>query len=93
MHRFPIEWRNPFGFLIAISTQCTMFSYGVTISAYILSLGGGAFLYALVSSKVMKGGLLAINRRARAESDQTVLLEQIVEFLKFHSSTKELSAK
>lgn len=68
-----------------------MFTHGVAIIACVLGLAIGSFLYGMALSKDIKMSLFYINRNARAEGDQSILLEQIVEFLQLHSSSKQLS--
>lgn len=42
-------------------------------------------------NKIVKASLFNFNRNIRAKADQTVLLEQLIEFLELHSSAKQLS--
>lgn len=62
------------------------------IGACILVLAIGSYLYVIAMSKSIKGSLFAIKRNAQANADQSILEEQIIEFLKLHSSAKRLSS-
>lgn len=91
--RFPFDWRSPFGFLVAIAIQYVMVTYFLVIAAPILIMVIASYLYCIAVSKIVKRGLLHINRNAQAkEIDQSTLLEQIIESLKMYSCMKQLSA-
>lgn len=89
--RFPFDWKNPVGFLIAISIQYTMFKYGSRICTCFFALSIGSQLYAIALSKAIKGSLLSINQNNQAKSDEPILLEQINEFIELHSNAQQLS--
>lgn len=91
IRRFPWNWKNPFGFLIAIAIQNALFSYALMIGACLVAFGIGAYLYEIAVSNCIKGSLFAINRNTQAKADQSILLEQFIEFLKLHSNAKQLS--
>lgn len=76
-----------------MAIQFVMFSWGEMIGACILLLTVGAYLYAIAMSKCIEKSLNAVNHNARAETDQSILLKQLIEFLESHSNTKQLSIK
>lgn len=70
-----------------------MVTYFLVIAAPILIMVIASYLYCIAVSKIVKRGLLHINRNAQAkEIDQSTLLEQIIESLKMYSCMKQLSA-
>lgn len=90
--RLPFDWKSPYGYLIAIAIQYVMGRYGYMIGASIFVLSIGAYLYGNSLSKGIKGSLFAFNRNVRAKTDQSILLEQVIEFLELHSNAKQLIA-
>lgn len=44
-------------------------------------------------SKIIKGSLFAINQNIQAKAEQSILSEQINEFIELHSSVQQLSAQ
>lgn len=94
INRFPFDWQNPFGFLVAIALQYALTTYTFMIASPIIAMAIASHLYAIALSKVIKGSIFFINRSAQAKkTDQSICLEQIVEFLELHSSAKQLSRK
>lgn len=88
--RFPFEWKNPLGYLIAIGIQYAITAYGVLIGACIISLGIGSFLYVIASTKCIRGNLFAINRCTN-DSDKQHIWDQFIEFIQYHSRVKQFS--
>lgn len=63
----------------------------VSASAFVFLIGFN--LFAIASSKLIKGSLFFINYNAAAKIDENQFFEQIIEFLEFDSSVKQLSKK
>lgn len=89
--RLPFDWRNPFGFSIAFAIQYATLLYATKIGVCALTLGIGSYILAIASSKCIKGSLFAIGRSIKAESDRSCILDQLIEFIDFHSRVKQLS--
>lgn len=90
--RFPFNWQNPWGFLIALGLQYAMHSYGMLIGACALILGAAAFLYAIAASKCIKANLFSIAQCTRNKTNQNIL-DRFIEFIQFHSCVTQLSLK
>lgn len=86
--RFPFDWRNPVGFMIAMTTQYVMFLYGIKVPACVLALSIGSYLYSIALSKDVKGSLFMFKRNIQSKADQSLLLEQLAEFIDLHSNAK-----
>lgn len=91
IHRFPFNWKNPVGFLVAISIQYTITAYGLTFCACVFGLAVGCFLYVIALNKIIKASLFNFSQNTRAKIDQIILLEQLIEFIELHSGAKQLS--
>lgn len=89
--RFPFDWKNPFGFFMATTLQYILASYGLFIGVCILALAIGVYLFGNAMSKCIKEILFAISEHSNAEIDRSVLLEQFIEFIQYHSRVKQLS--
>lgn len=87
--RLPFNQNYPFGFFLAMSMQFVMLSCMSIIAGCAIALAVGSFLYGIAMTKCIKGSLFAINRGARAKKGRH--LEQIIEFIRFHSTAKQLS--
>lgn len=93
IQRLPFDWKNPFNFLIAIAIQCAMLLCGLSIGSCVLAFTIGSYFYAIGLSKTVTGILFSFNRNIQSKADRSILLEQLIEFLGFHSRSKQLSTK
>lgn len=76
---------------MAITLQYILASYGLMIGVCILALAIGTYLWVIAMTKCMKRILFAISQHADAEIDRSVLSEQLIEFIEYHSRVKRLS--
>lgn len=88
--RYPFDWRNPFGFSMALATLYVMLSYILQVGTCAIALGMGLYLYAIAMSECIKQNLLAISQccRSKTESDKKLVWEQFIEYIGFDSSAK-----
>lgn len=91
MERFPFDWKSPFEYLMAMAIQIIATTYSFTIAACILSLSVGFTLFLFAMSKVAKISVICINQKAGDKTARKRILEQLIEFLEFHSRMKQLS--
>lgn len=89
--RLPFDWRNPFGYFIAISIDLLFFWYEMMISTYILALGIGSYFFGIAMSKSIKRSLFSISQSADTKIELKVISEQFAEFIEFHSRAEQLS--
>lgn len=71
--------------------QYAFFLYGQRIGLCVFCLAISSYVYAIALSKTVKGNLFPIHRTTHAKADQSILFEQITEFLKLHSEAKRLN--
>lgn len=93
IRRLPFDWQNPYGFFIVITMEYSILSYGLTFGGCVLVFAIGAFCYGVAWSKIIKCSLFSIHRSTQANVDQSILFEQIIEFLELHSRNKQLRLK
>lgn len=91
--RFPFEWKNPFGFLIAFALQYIMLSFALKIGVCVLALAIGLYVYAMAAAKCINKNLLDISRSCRLngvgiESDRKIIWDRLVGHIEYDSSMK-----
>lgn len=91
MDRFPFDWKNPVGYLIAVTFQYFKELYLLRIAACALVLAIGCYLISIAMSKSLKVSLFGINHTAGDKSERKRLMERLIEFLEFYSRAKQLS--
>lgn len=89
--RLPFDWKNPIGYLIAVTLQYIIAIYAAIFMSCIVTLGFGAFLFAVAVNKISKQSLYTICKKAKHKTSQTHLLKRLHEFIHFYSSVKQLS--
>ena len=90
--RFPFDWKNPFGYFIAISFQAIIIGNSIRFMACAVSLPYGGFLYTFSINQDMKNDLRAINGMTNTKESQTAdILKKFSEFICTHSDSKQLS--
>lgn len=89
--RFPFDWRNPLGYLIALALQCVVVSYLLLVGSCGMALAIGSYLYFMASNKCIKGNLLSINQWTGGNKNSQQISNQFIEFIQFHSRVKQLS--
>lgn len=97
IERFPFNWRNPFGYLIAASIQCIEVLNSLTFVACMISLGVGAFLFAVAGAKAATIILKEINENAKSKNKNKLenrqrILKQLAAYIQFHWSLKKFSS-
>lgn len=86
--RFPFGWKNPFGYLIALTLQYITLMYVFQFIALLVSLGVGVFLLTITMIKDLKRTVRALNKFNRNE---LLFMKQLYDFIQFHSIAKQLS--
>lgn len=90
LKRFPFDWENPLGYLIAIAVQYVVVAYECFAGACSLSLGIGLYWFVNSASKDFQRFLPSINDRAD-ESPSNELKMLFIEFVDAHVIIKQLS--
>lgn len=90
--RLPFDWRNPFGYLIAIAIHCILFWYETMIGACPLVSAFGYYYFGIAASKCIKGSLFSIAQSIDAKINKKHIFDQLAEFIELHSSVEQLSS-
>lgn len=93
--RIPFESKNPFGFLIAVTLQYIIVGYELSVIACMLSLGIGAFMFAIASTEEINRSLNDFNKVMNGDGqgssdNRSYFLEQFSTFIVAHSTVKQL---
>lgn len=94
IHRFPFDTRNPIGYLIASGLQFVHLAFESFFISNLVSLGVGAFLYALTAIKDLKNILRSIDAQCMQKKpmrERRQAMNQVREFVQMHSELKQLS--
>lgn len=78
-NRFPFDWKNPYGYALAVTLQIKIASIPVRFIACFLSLASGCFLFSLSLARDLKGGVHSINENAH----EKFTCEQIIDLIRF----------
>lgn len=87
INRFPFDWKNPFGYLIAVITEYMIVMSSVLTAGSALTCGIGFYLFIIAMSKNIKANLRSMDRKADRKR-RNHILKQLIEFLAFHSRVK-----
>ena len=88
IRRFPFDWKNPLGFLLATSLEFVMLFFSSRYLACFLILGFGMFMYGLSFAKDMIAELHSINKWAKAKKSETNILKRLIEIVIMHTDMK-----
>ena len=94
IQRTPFDSKNPIGFIIAITFQYITIAYGLHVIACVLSLGIGAFMFAMASTEEIKFALNTFNKVVNDQitpDNRLFILQQFAVFIHAHSIVKQLS--
>lgn len=94
LKRFPFDPKTPAGYLIAIILEYAIVGYEYLIIGCTLTLGNGAFWYAVSATKEIKRMLHFANDQVGEDENRTNEMEMkdlIKEFIHFHGTVKQLS--
>lgn len=88
--RYPFDWSNPFGYLVAISLQYVIVTALFLLGAGLLLTGMSSFLFIVAAIKDVKINLNSINERGALAGNQSWTLAQLSDFVEFHAQLKQL---
>lgn len=91
-HRFPFNWKNPCGYVVAFTFQYIVVMYCYYLIACSVSFGTGSFL--LVTSMVIdiQNNLNSINKRVKKSKKAVETIKQFNCTIHFHSTVKQLGS-
>lgn len=90
--RFPFDWKNPRGFLMAAIITYAIAQIAITYAAYLIAYGVGMNLYIVAFTEDIKRHLRAMNEGIKAGANRTDINRQIAEYIQIHSDSKQLMA-
>ena len=88
--RLPFDWKNPFGYLIAIASQTMMTAYGLTFLVSVGSFGIGSYSILKALTRDIIRLLLTIDESAESEKNHKCILKLLSELIQYHSDVKQL---
>lgn len=89
--RFPFDWKNPTGYLMAFILQCISMLYVNFLISTALCTGIGVYMYTTVFVKDIKNNLNTMNEMAQSKKQRSQLSNQLADTFRTHSNGKELS--
>lgn len=89
--RFPFNWKNPAGYLVAVTALLAWAAMPLLYIGCLGFLGFGAFMFALTFVEDMKGELRLINEMAIDKRPQREIYEKFSAFIRIHANVKQLS--
>lgn len=89
--RFPFNWQDPIGFLVAAVIEYIEVIYSFALVACMLSLGIGSFIISVSQTSDAKNNLKAINEGAKTNESRLRIWKQLGDYIQFHSSVKKFS--
>lgn len=89
--RFPFDWKNPIGFLVATVFEYMTMTCEYTFVSCSFTFGFGNFFFIVSATQDLKNNLKSINELAVVQNNRRQTLKRISEFIRFHSSLKRLS--
>lgn len=91
--RFPFDWKNPCGYLIAVAIQLHLESIQLQYIEAFLTLGGAGLLFAFTIVKDIKNNLNEFNEVAKKRKSQLPeIMVQLANVICYHRDLKELSS-
>lgn len=89
--RFPFDWKNPIGYLIAVTLQYIMIMYMFFVISSMLSLGIGAFMFSVKAVDDVKMCMKSVNECAIVKGKQSKAFKRIAGYIQLHAYLKQLS--
>lgn len=90
-HRFPFNWKCPFGYLVAVILQWISFTYICLVMMIMIAVGIGAFVFMTAFTKDIQCILHAIDENSRFKRKRRLISLQFVEFIDLYWDVKQLS--
>lgn len=89
-NRFPFDWKNPFGFMMAnilqyVGTLATFIALGAC-----LCFGIGTFILLLAIADDVKCEISSINQIHQTKSNRLLMFERFAKLINFHTDVKKL---
>ena len=89
--RFPFDWKNPIGYLIACTLQFILLIYLFHAAAFCVSIEIASYLLLISLTKDIKNTVYDMNSSQSDTKLRSTFLKQICEFVQFHANAKRLT--
>lgn len=89
--RFPFDWKNPLGYLIAITIEYIMFIFVFLYGGGEVCFGIGSFLFSVAASTDIKADLKEIGMHGVLPENRKWTLYKLSNFIQVHAQLKQLS--
>lgn len=93
MHRFPFNWQNPLGYLIALTLIFISHLIFLRFIMCCLSFGIGVFVIVTSLTMDIKNDLIAFNDRTKTEPNPILLSKSLIQFVQIHSTALRCDKK
>lgn len=91
MQSYPFNWKNPYGYLIAVISQCIVALNLLHYVSCFVSIALGAYFYAKSLNGFMEDDLQSINEMVKQKKTKTDFIEPFSSFICTHADIKQLS--
>lgn len=91
--RFPFDWKNPIGYLVAVSFQYLTIRNLYMFAANLISLGIGLHLFTLSVTSDIKIQLNSISQIAKPKRNRKQIIKYLLDFVRNNSFEKQLSER
>lgn len=93
--RFPLEYKNPYAYLLPFATQYLLIMHIMMISTSLLSVVFGIYFIVLATTEVIKRSIQSINdqnkSRTKRKRNRKLILNQFKQLIEYQSVLKQLS--
>ena len=86
--RFPFDWKNPIGYLIAVGLQLIMVFIALHYVACFLTLAIGSVMFSLSIAEDIKDSLIFIDESAKSKQSLPHMMKQLIELIRFTNLRK-----
>ena len=93
MNRFPFDWKNPVGYLIAVVLEYIIVSLALRYMGCFLGYGFGGYFFVMAIAKDLKSFVKSIGKSAKkcqSTTSEQKILQNLCEFIRLHTSVKKL---
>lgn len=91
IQRFPFDWKNPGGYLVAFSAEVILISCAAIAGALATNFGIGINLILISMAKDVEADMLSINQAIKNRPNRSQMVKQFKDFVRFCSDSKQLS--
>lgn len=89
--RFPFDWRNPIGYMIAFAIEYLSFFCVVRVAVCLTTFIPGTFWILISITDDLKCDFNTVNELAKSEGSRLQITEKFYELISFQSDAKQLS--